>query len=392
MTTPQVCSTGAITSFPLQLAITATEVLYDAVSEPITMDIQWSARSTPPMFIAPKTSGITDEVGAGNTNLTTLRFMNNNYTVASVQIIRASHSSWILPTTAQANNKEDIVIIFSTESSTTQYSYITFVIPVIRSATGSPTYLTGLSNPNANGPFTLQSCFPTNSRARFAYYATCLAGYSQSASTQNMYVFVSTDGIQVSSTLMTTILGLTGRSETFGTYAPPFLSRLTPNPTIVRSVGDFTNYVMTTTQLLNYAGFKQLYPTIDTNIRQDDTSAYQCVSIDPDKAVVDGQLHIDLTSGEVLTDVLDAREAIRATAGTPSGMDPGRFEKYMGSALGILLSIILFGSILYAAIVLFVEAGVESPEAPSWIINIPVYVLLTLVAGFIGFIVGSMLS
>jgi len=149
---------------------------------------------------------------------------------------------------------------------------------------------------------------------------------------------------------------------------------------------------MTTNQLLNYAGFKQLYPAIDTNIRQDDTSAYQCVPIDPDKAVVDGQLHVDLTSGQVLTDVLDAREKVREAAGTPSGMDPGRFEKYMGSALGILLSIILFGSLLYAAIILFVEAGVDSPEAPSWIINIPTYMFLTLIAGFIGFIVGSMLS
>jgi hypothetical protein len=356
------------------------------------MDIQWSARSTPPMFIAPKTSCITDEVGSGNSNLTTLRFMNVNYTVASVQIIAASHNAWILPNTAQASNKEDIVITFSTTSTTTQYAYITFVIPLLRGATGTPSYLTGLSDPNGNGPFTLQSCFPTNPRSRFAYYATCLAGYSGHASTQSSYVFVSTEGVQVSQTLITIILGLTGRSDAFATYSAPFMSRLTAKTTSVRSIGDFTNYVMTTTQLLNYADFSAQYPAVDTNIRQDDTSAYQCVPIDPDSAIVDGKLKIDLTKGEVLTNVLSARDALRAANGTGSGIQPGRIEKYMGTALGIILSIVLFGSILWFAIIMFVELGTPAASAAQWTNNIPAYMFIILIAGFLGFIIGAMLN
>ena len=214
------CPSGAITRFPLQLSATITDLLYDGVSEPITMDIQWAARSTPPMFVDPKTESKTDEVGAGNTNLTTLRFMNNSYTVSSVQIIKASHTAWVLPSTTM--NLEDIVITFSTSSTTTQYVYITFVIPIIRtSALTSPNYFTGLSDSNSNGPFSLQSCFPTNPQARFAYYSTCLKGYSSGASTQSSYIFVSTDGIPVSATLMSKLLDITGIATEFNTFKPP---------------------------------------------------------------------------------------------------------------------------------------------------------------------------
>ena len=405
------CPAGAITSFPLQLGITATDMLYDTVSEPITMDFQWATRSTPPIF-TDKVKCITDEVGGGNTNLTTLRFMNNNYTVASVQIIAASHTAWILPNTAQVNNTEDIVITFSTTSTTTQYSYITFVIPILRGSSGTSSYLNGLSNPSAQGPFSLQDCFPTSRQARFSYYATCLAGYSGSANSQNSYVFVSTDGLQVTSTLMATILTVTGRPNTFGTYSPPFLSRLTSTPTTISNIPSFTKYVMTTRELLNYTAFRQLYPAIETGIRQDDTSAYKCVPIDPDTAILDGKIHVDFKSGEVLTEVLNARDAVREAHGTNAGIDPGRIEKYLGSAIGILLSIILFGSILWFTILMFFKgtAGpntdplvtgtiksldpeiIDEIKGGSWLSKIPGYLLMVLIAGFIGFIVGAMLN
>ena len=136
----QHCPTGSINSFPLKLGLTATDALYDGVSEPVTIDFQWATRSTSPQFITPKTSGVTDEVGAGNSNLSTLRFINNNYTVASVQIINASHKSWILPVSDQVNNMEDIVITFSNES--LAYPYIVFIIPVLRTPSQiQPNYL-----------------------------------------------------------------------------------------------------------------------------------------------------------------------------------------------------------------------------------------------------------
>jgi hypothetical protein len=382
----QTCSPGAITSFPLQIAITATDTIYDSVSEPITMDIQWATRSTPPMFRDPKANAVTDEVGAGNANLTTLRFMNNNYSVHSVQIIKASHKAWIIPATAQSMNMEDIVVTFAASDDTVQNKYIAFVIPILRTSVATnPSYLTGLSDPNTSGPFSLKSCFPANPRARFAYYST----------TRNMYVFLSTDGIQVSATLMTKILEVAGRTNEFPVYTTSFTTRLTNNTTIVKSIGDFTNYVMSTTQLLNYNNFKTLYPSIDTNLRQDDTSAYQCVAIDPDSAIVDGKLSVDIKSGEVLTNVLEQRENIRAAANVSGSMEPGRLEKHMSTALGVILSILLFWAILHFVVIgynNFMNTPDGSPAVPAWILSVPNYGIIMLITGFIGFVFGTMLN
>ena len=384
------CSQGAITSFPLGLAVTATDILYDSVSEPITMDIQWATRSTTPMFISPQTSCITDEVGVSNSNLSTLRFLNSNYIIHAVQIIAASHKAWILPNTLQSSNTEDIVITFSTSSTTTRFSYITFVIPIIRTANAAdPNYLTGLLNPNSNGSFSLQSCFPTDPRSRFARYITCLAGSTSGAPTQNVCVFVSTSGIQVNAATMQGILTKSGRSGSFGTYSSPYTSRLT-GATTITTVGDFSNKVQTTTQLLNYAGFKEIYPAVDTGLREDDTSAYQCVPIDPDSAVVDGKLKVDLKSGEVMSDVLDKRNHLRSASSVSAGMTPGRVEKYLGSALGVILTIILILSIIWGISIMLIN---DLPDGLSYAFaDISWYIVVASITGFIGFIIGAMMN
>lgn len=386
------CPTGAITSFPLQMAISATDALYEGVSEPVTIDFQWASRSTPPMFISPQQNATTDEVSAGNSNLTTLRFMNKSYTISAVQIIQASHTPWILPATSQTNNKEDIAITFSSGDTTTTYAYLTFIIPILRSSVGSPSYLQGLSNPNENGPFSVQSCFPTSTRANFAYYATCLAGYSKLANTQTSYIFVNTNGIEVSSTLITKILELTGRTGSFAQFSPPYVSRLTNKRTSIRSIPEFSSYVLTTNQLLNYTDFVKQNPALKTNVREDNTDAYQCVAIDPDAAVVDGKINVDLGTGEVLTEVLTKRNALLKVNNLKPSMDPGRLEKYMGTAIGIVLSIVLFWIIIQFTAMMFVDQGPGPDQGGSWLTSVPTYGLIILIAGFIGFVVGTMIN
>jgi hypothetical protein len=386
------CPTGAITSFPLQLAISATDALYEGVSEPVTIDFQWASRATPPMFISPQQNAVTDEIAAGNSNLTTLRYMNKSYTIAAVQIIQASHTAWILPASAQTNNKEDIAITFSSGDSANSYAYLTFIIPILRSSVGSPSYLQGLSNPSANGPFSIQSCFPTSERANFAYYATCLAGYSKLANTQNSYIFVNTNGIQVSSTLMTKILEITGRTGSFAQFSPPYISRLTNTRKSIRSITEFSSYVLTTNQLLNYTEFVKQNPTLKTNVRQDNTDAYQCVPIDPDASVVDGKINVDLSTGQVLTEVLTKRNAVLTANNVKPSMDPGRLEKYMGTAIGIVLSIVLFWIIIQFAAMMFIDQGPGVDQGGSWLTSVPTYGVIILIAGFIGFVVGTMIN
>lgn len=390
------CPTGSISSFPLQLGLTATDTLYDTVSEPVTIDFQWGTRATPPIFTAPQTAGKTDEVGSGNSNLSTIRFMNNTYTVSAVQIVNASHKPWIVPVTSQQNNTEDIIMTFS--NITAPYQYITFVIPILRiNANIKPSYLVGLSDQNANGPFSLQSCFPTNPRTRFAYYSVCLNGGTANTASQNMYVFVSTEGIRVAGALMTTIMGITGNKNNFGNFTAPPSFRFSPTLKTILSVADFSTYVQTTNQLLNFANFKEYYPDIkipSSDSPMNKADAYKCVAVDPDSAIVNGQIQVDLSTGEFLPDVLAKRDALRESHNVRGGMDPGRFEKYMGTALGVILSLVFFSTVIWLIIVNVVEAGsgafIEGQS--NWVTMLPSYMLPALIMGFVGFIIGAMLK
>jgi hypothetical protein len=390
------CPTGSISSFPLQLGLTATDTLYDTVSEPVAIDFQWGTRSTPPIFTAPQTAAQTDEVGSGNSNLSTIRFMNTSYTVSAVQIVNASHKPWILPVTSQQNNTEDMVITFS--NITAPYQYITFVIPILRiNAQIRPNYLVGLSDQNANGPFSLQSCFPTNARSRFAYYTVCMNGSSAKTPPQNMYVFVSTDGIQVNGTLMKTIMGISGNKNNFTNFVAPPSFRFSSTAKSILSVADFSSYVQTTNQLLNFARFKDFYPDIkapSSDSPENKADAYKCVAVDPDSAIVNGQIQVDLSTGELLPDVLAKRDALRAAHNVTGGMEPGRFEKYMGTALGVILSLTFFSIVIWLILVNVVEAGsgtfIEGQS--NWVTMLPSYLLPALIMGFVGFIVGAMLK
>jgi len=403
------------------MSLTATESLYDTVSEPLTMDLQWSSRATPPIFMTPANQGITDEVGAGNTNLSTLRYNNNTYTIAAVQIIKASHTAWILPITNQALNTEDIVMTFRTNSDTTSYKYIVFVVPILRTGTFVPSYLGGIANPTGNGSYSLESCMPSNNHSLFAYYATCLKGTADFTSTQNMYVFVATEGLKVASGTMSGVQNALGASaNSFGSWNPPFINRLTSNPTSINTLDKFTTSVLSTNQLLNFNDFKKLYPNIDQNVRTDSTEAYKCVPLDPDTTIADGKLQVDLKSGNplTLTSVLADRTATQAAAGVKSSMEPGRLSKYLGTALGAILASILFATIIYFAVAWYsggtaapVPAGLDlstpegaaaaaaatvaatSPSPFAAILQkLPMYGILILIAGFIGFIIGAMIS
>ncbi len=400
--------------------MTATEALYNTVSEPLTMDLQWSARATPPVFMLPANQGITDEVGAGNTNLSTLRYNNNTYTIAGVQIIKASHTPWILPVTNQASNTEDIIMTFRTASDTTTYKYIVFVIPILRMGAAKPNYLEGLANPTGNGSYSLNSCMPSNTHSLFAYYATCLKGTSEQNTTQNMYVFVSTEGIQVAPGTMVAVQEkLGGTASSFMSWSPPFINRLTGNPTVINSLDKFTGSVLSTNQLLNFNDFQNLYPNIDQNVREDSTAAYKCVPLDPDTTIANGKLQVDLSTGDPVTlaSVVAEREATRKAASVKSSMDSGRLSKYLGTALGAILASILFATIIYFIIAWFAggtaapvpasvagtpvaaaayaaAAAAATPPSPFAAIlqSLPMYGILILIAGFIGFIIGAMLS
>ena len=393
------CPTGAIQSFPLKMGITASDNLYDTVSEPLTISFQWAAKMTPPQFIKNLVSTI-DDTG---TNTSTLRFKNNKYSSTNVQIIQPSHNSWILPTSAQGSNKEDIAITFSSDDENLNTQYLTFIIPIIRTSSPSqPTYLKGLADPNSNGTFSLGQLLPTNTRSKFAYYSTCLSSVGSGTSTQNMYVFVSISGLNVSDTLMNDILSKVSLKQFSSKITAPFMTRLTGPSITIGSAEIFTKYVLTTTEVLNYANFQGQYARVNVNenTRVDDTSAYTCVPIDPEDAISNGQLTVNLDNGQVMSEVLAKRESTRVLHSLSGNLDPSRFVGFFESGLGIFMGVVLALLVLlfgYFAVRKYKgtptdpAAASQTSQIMTILTNFSVYGVVVIVAAFGGFVIGAML-
>ena len=391
------CDDNAITSFPLGLNASPSESIYDSVDEPLTMNFQWATRSISPRFI---TGGLIDEGnGSGATNVSTLMFNGIKYSIHSVQIATATHEKWVLPVTLQSQNQEDMIITFSSFNDITKYTYIILVIPIIRNGTAStdPNYITGLSIPESRGSFSISSCLPTNKKAQFAYYSTCLNGYTGHKNPENIYVFIAIEGIPVSSQLMDSL------SKNITTVSLPFMSRLPATQTLLATT-DFSKYVLTTRHLLDYAGMSRIYKDFTINERTDNINEYQCVPLNPDTDIVDGQIKVDLESGQLLSDVLAERDAVRAMSAPIPTAGKNRVEAYLGSALGILCAILIFSILLYfifsyvsgskspVATVATVQATAQAATTNTWVNQLPIYGIMAVVAGLVGFTAGAMIK
>jgi len=415
-------SRNAVTSFPLAVDRAPTQFDYDAVDEPITMNFQWATRSISPSFM-PGTAMIDEGSGSGATNISTLNFNNTKYNIFSVQIAAATHNRWLIPTTSQSQNTEDMIITFYNPNTSIQYNYIIIVIPILRSGTAStdPSYLAALSANSPKGNYSLSSCLPQNKKSLFAYYATCINGYTQHKTPENVYVFIAVEGIPVSSNLMNSIANGIPPSNIFPPISLPFLMNFATQISSLQVSTEFSRYVLSTRHLLNYAGIKSLFKDLSINERTDPTSAYQCVALDPDKDISGGTISFDLESGEILSNVLAERDAMRAAANVGNTKEPAgksRVQAYLGSALGILCAILIFSILLYfilkfsiskqeeklAAITASAAAAAAAADptasaavvlpstTPAWVKQLPLYGIMVVVAGLIGFTVGAAVS
>lgn len=388
----QKCDTNSVT-FPLGLALTASDTLYDSVDEPRAIDFQWAARSTPPAFVNKGVDATIDEVGAGNTNLSTLRYNNVTYTIHSVQIVGATHRNWILPTSAQESNREDIIMIFSNTSATIQYQYLMIVIPILQTATAQqdPSYLLGLGNGiQSTGPYSLQSCLPKNPKSPFAQYSACLDGRTAKAPPSFVNVFVSVEGIEVTMSLMKTILKLRGAATEFPTPTLPYIATTSGINTLVNNT-EFTTYVNTTRHLLNYSNVASIFKDMGVVSRTDPTSAYTCSQLNPDTDIgPNGTLEVDLTSGMLLSDVLAEREAIQtAHAPTATNAMTEKANTVLYTLLGIAASICVIFVLIYGVLQTFSPGTILT--LPAWVQSIPAYGVMLILATLLGFFLGALI-
>ena len=389
--------TRNITSFPLVFTGTPTAELYNSVVQPYSIEFQWASRSVSPSFLTGAVKNIIDEssiYGSGLSNISTIRYNNTLYNLYSVQICSASHKSWLLPASNKDQNTEDLVITFYNPSLTR--SYVIIVLPIIKNGTiaKDPAYLTALGSGQTNGTFNLGSCMP-DKKSLFIYYSTCLDGYTQHQSTQTVSVFVAVGGISVSSALMASIKGkITG--GTIPGISLPFTSYFANK---ISSIGntEIEQYVLSTNDLLNYEGIKNTYIDLTVQQRDDPSSAYKCVALNPEKDIVDGKIKVDIESGELLSKVLAERDAIMAASGVvpQNPSTASKFNKNMNLALGIFFAILILLGLIYlisswwtnSSPTMGVVGGVV--YTPDWVAQIPMYGVMVIGAGLIGFIVGA---
>ena len=318
------CPAGAITSFPLGISIIPSQSQYDAVKDSALsgMTIQWGTKTTAPKFSNSNATG-----GILNEDDTTLRYQGVKYSLSRAQICAQTHSGWILP--VGANNKEDLILIFTNSNESLTISNIMIIVPIIRGSVATdPTYFKGLNDSTLTGSFTLKDCVPPTS---YLHYVSCLAGYVSSAKASNVAVFVNITGITVNETLMTSII-TSGFGTAFPAIQAPFLTSFRGSKSI--GVGDNTieRYITTTTALF-------ADPATFAN-RTDSTDKYKCVPLNPDADVVNGAIQINTRTGELLTDVLSARKNLMAADVDKGAIDPKRLEMGVGITVGIIFGIL----------------------------------------------------
>jgi len=420
---PQSCPQGAIQTFPLILDFNATLDTYEVANAPLAIDFKWATRRNAPQFLTTEGNRhAIDEGGEGQSNLTSFKYLGVDYEVNRVEIAAATHTSWVLPADKRSNNEEDIVITFEAKQSTTsvQYRYILFIIPIIRSESVSSesNYLRGLLNSSASESFSLRSCFPTAVNSLFGYYSACLNGIQPPYALDNVHVFVSTEGIPVLRETMINLLKLVNPTAIgFPGANPPFKNRFTTgqNPKALQR-SEFAEFVLSTNQLLNAAGYAATVLRTTPESRRDDLDAYKCVALNPDADIEGGGINIDVETGTPLKDVLETREAERAALGTKATqggvvLNPGRLEKLLSSALGIfMIVIVVFGVVLLISqyfgqgrspavgpvSLMGATGAVEAVGIGAKITQIAqssaTYAITIALVGFLGFIIGVMLQ
>ena len=318
------CPIGALTSFPLGIGFTPTSSIYSSLPRDTSrMQMQWGSRATRPGFLrGPTNGGIIDE----QAGTTTLRYNGNSYSMTSAQIAKATHTPWILPIASQPINTEDIILIFTTNAATTT-PIIMIVVPVVRNGTAKTdsTYLTALdiSGDAGDGPFSLEDCLPLND---YVKYTTCLNGYSTDATAANALVFVDISGLSVSPTLMTAI-----QTESFG--GNPFPSATSDFMTKFSSSTKSVTAATIGTQVSISSPFVTYVPPSNA---PPSTDNYKCMPLD--MAQIQGS---DLSGAKTLTEILLPQQK------DVKILDPGKLEKGISIALGIVMGIMFFGLGIY---------------------------------------------
>jgi len=408
---PTCNSANSIISFPASIkeGVRVTQELYDSVEEPLTVEFKWGTRSTPPKFQGGN-KGVLDEVGNGGLSVTSVRFNNLIYNLYSVGLYAPSHNSWLL-SNKTANKSADIILIFNNPNPLikAKYDYIFLVVPIIETQMNSgdaPAYLNGIASPEGMPPqgYSLSSCMPSIS-SQFAYYATCLSS-TRTEVIKNGLVFLSLEGVRVEGSLMASIKAVPGLGGRFATISEApvnddiNISSFFTQAGSILTVTDITRYVLTTRVLFDTVRTKNMdWVRGASSVRTDSPSSYKCTQFDPEKNLNnDGTVSIDLTSGQILDEVMRERNIViqaMNTLGDDKTSGDVRFVPYLiGSILAFLFlfsaSMVLYKS--YSAPQLNVVAPVGAPATSTSVREFFTKNWITILVGVVSIILGAVLG
>ena len=317
------CPVGSLTSFPLGIDFTPTYDIYKNLSrDTASIQVQWGSRATKPGFLlGSNNGGLIDE----QSGMTTLRYNSMTYNLITVQIAKATHTPWMLPISAQPDNKEDIIFIFTTTARSTT-PIIMIIVPIVRDGTAQsdPMYLTALNSDGdaGSGPYSLDKCMPFND---YVKYTTCLNGYSTEAPTANAIVFVAVEGLKVSPTLMAAIQEGFGGNP-FPAPTSDFMTKFTVSRFAVTPATIGTK-VSISSPFSIYVAPSDAPPTTDN---------YKCMPLDMAQIQTS-----DLSGAKTLTQILlPEQQDIKL-------VNPGKLEKGISIALGIIMGAAFFGLGIY---------------------------------------------
>lgn len=384
------CPNTGVRDFPIKTTVNITDALVNSIHESYMINVQWGLRATAPTLGA---NGMLQE-GSSATNApstTSLRLQGNSYTLFSAQLVAPIHKDFV-KATEKPLVKAELLLIFKSTSSDIAEKYVFFCVPVLQSATTTPNvYLQSILQERLPGrPISLSTLVPEPKDQEFFAYSTCLSQVKgqQTVATQ-VRVLIFHKGIRHSN-----VNGVLPKAKpraitAFPAFQLPEQLRAStmPSPFMLDNETTFGRFLRSGNLQADIYGRSG-------ELREDTTSAYKCVPLNPDTQVVDGKIKVDTTRGELLSKVLQDRSSDLNEDMGKKGMSAEDLERMIAVALGIALGLLVLMILAY-----FVSRVTASPNSyspgpvvtvPSWIRNITPTMFISIFVGILGFVIGGL--
>lgn len=395
------CSNLGVRDFPIQRTAQLSSTIIDSVKESFLIDIQWATKSNAPEFVIDTNDKgfLREGTMSGEASTTTLRFQGNSYTLKTMQITKSLHGSFFTDE-LQKQIPAELVLVFSTNNSIAE-KYVIFSIPIFSGAsTQQNSYLNALLQGRLPGnPISLGTVLPQDSR--FMAYSTCLSQLQNNQSTSvqaRVLVFYSTISFSQVNELKKRIYRYRNANNVLvdGSTTQPFPDVRLPDLISAKTMPvPFTlDNEATFSRFIRSGSLKDAQAEGGVYTREDTTSSYKCIPLNPDLHVnKDKKIVVDTRKGELLSDVLDKRSSdLNADIGR-RGLDAEQVETILAVAFGIALGLLVLSIVAYFISRVTASEGsfAKGPVVvlPAWIKNGSPIVVVSLIVGLIGFGIGA---